>query len=55
MSKVISFRNLRKTFSIKDVHQLFLCSTWPRRPAGYNNITILHIKAIQERFSCAEL
>ena len=41
---------------LKDVPQLCLCVTWPRWPAGYNNnITILHIKAVPEPPSCAEL
>ena len=28
---------LNVKYCIKDVLQLCLCATWPRRPAGYNN------------------
>ena len=39
----------------KDVPQLCLYATWPRRPAGYNNnIKILHMKAVPEVLWCAE-
>ena len=36
---------------LKDGPQFILCTTWPRRPAGYNNSNpIPHIKAVPDRF-----
>ena len=50
---ILENRDLR---GFKDGPQLCLCATWPRRPAGYNNIIpIPHIKAVPEPPWCAEL
>ena len=42
--------------NFKDGPQLCVCSTWLRRPAGYNNsIPTPHIKVVPEPPLCAEL
>ena len=48
--------SIKDCLDLKDVPQLNLCATWPRRPSGCNNnIPIPHIKVVLVPFWCAEL
>ena len=55
-NNVILFISSKMKLHLKDVPQLCLCATGQcrSRPAGYN-VTIMHVEAVPERISCANL